>query len=102
MKSKLKAPETKPLKLKYDNLLHVFAFNFNLRRYNLSQYMVWPGELKACLDPASKLPVLLGDGANARVTQAELTGDRWVHGGVSYAGGKAWYHPRRMTVRSQL
>jgi hypothetical protein len=61
---------------------------------HLSQYMVWPGELKACLDPASKLPVLLGDGANARVTQAELTGDRWVHGGVSYAGGKARYHAR--------
>ena len=34
MKSKLKAPGTKLLKLKYDNLLSNFAFNFNLRRYN--------------------------------------------------------------------
>jgi len=33
MKSKLKAPGTKRLKQKYDNLLSSFAFTFNLRRY---------------------------------------------------------------------
>ena len=33
MKSKLKAPGTKCLKLKYDNLLSSFAFKFNLRHY---------------------------------------------------------------------
>ena len=35
MKSKLKAPGTKRLKLKYDNLLSRFAFNFNLRHYTM-------------------------------------------------------------------
>jgi len=30
----LKAPGTKRLKLKYDELLSSFAFNFNSRRYN--------------------------------------------------------------------
>jgi len=34
MKSKLKPPGTKRLKLKYDNVISSFAFNFNLRRYN--------------------------------------------------------------------
>ena len=33
MKSKLKAPGTKRLRLKYDGPLSSFAFNFNLRRY---------------------------------------------------------------------
>jgi hypothetical protein len=33
MKSKLKAPGTKRLKLKYDILLLSFAYNFNLCRY---------------------------------------------------------------------
>jgi len=33
MESTLKAPGTKRLKLKYDNLLSSFAFKFNLRRY---------------------------------------------------------------------
>ena len=32
----LKAPITKRLKLKYDELLSSFAFNFNLRRYTMS------------------------------------------------------------------
>ena len=32
MRSKLKAPGTERLKLKYDNLLSNFAFKFNLRR----------------------------------------------------------------------
>jgi serine/threonine protein kinase len=32
----LKAPRTKRLKLKYDGLPSSFAFNFNLRLYNLS------------------------------------------------------------------
>jgi len=31
----LKAPRTKRLKLKYDKLLSSFAFNFNLRLYNM-------------------------------------------------------------------
>jgi hypothetical protein len=35
MKPKLKAPRTKRLTLKFKNLLSNFAFNFNLRRYNL-------------------------------------------------------------------
>ena len=29
----MKAPGTKRLQLKYDKLLTIFAFNFNLRRY---------------------------------------------------------------------
>jgi hypothetical protein len=33
MKPKLKAPGTKRLKLKYDNLLSSIAFKFNLRHY---------------------------------------------------------------------
>jgi len=34
IKPTLKAPGTKRLKLKYDELLSNFAFDFNLRRYN--------------------------------------------------------------------
>jgi hypothetical protein len=34
MKPTLKAPETKPLNLQYDEPLSIFAFNFNLRRYS--------------------------------------------------------------------
>jgi len=34
VKPTLKAPGTKRLKQKYDNLLSSFAFNFNSRRYN--------------------------------------------------------------------
>ena len=34
MKSKLKAPGTKRLKLRYDNMLSTFAFNDNLCHYN--------------------------------------------------------------------
>jgi len=34
MKSKLKAPGTQRLKLKYDKLHSSFAFKFNSRRYN--------------------------------------------------------------------
>jgi hypothetical protein len=34
IKSKFKAPGTKRLKLKYDERLSSFAFNFNLRRYS--------------------------------------------------------------------
>jgi len=33
-KHTLKAPGTKRLKLKYDEMLSSFAFNFNLRRYS--------------------------------------------------------------------
>ena len=35
IKPTLKAPGTKRLKLKYDELLSTFAFKFNLRRYNM-------------------------------------------------------------------
>ena len=35
MKHMLKPPKTKRLKLKYDELLSNFAFNFNLRRYTV-------------------------------------------------------------------
>jgi len=34
IKPNLKAPETKRLKPKYCTMLSLFAFNFNLRRYN--------------------------------------------------------------------
>jgi len=34
IKPTLKAPGTKRLNLKYDELLSIFAFKFNLRRYN--------------------------------------------------------------------
>ena len=37
MKSKLKAPGTKRLKLRYDHLVSIFAFNSNLRRYNTGE-----------------------------------------------------------------
>ena len=36
IKPTLKAPGTKRLELKYDELLSSFAFNFNLRRYDLT------------------------------------------------------------------
>jgi serine/threonine protein kinase len=36
MKPMLKAPGTKRLKLEYNKLLSSFAFNFNLRRYNVT------------------------------------------------------------------
>ena len=38
IKPTLKPPGTKRLKLKYDELLSNFAFNFNLRRYTWSIY----------------------------------------------------------------
>jgi hypothetical protein len=50
MKSKLKPPGTKRLKLKCDTLLSSFAFKFNLRRYTkgvkyqLTMRIYWPGE----------------------------------------------------------
>ena len=34
IKPKLRPPETKRLKLKYDGLLSNFGFKFNVRRYN--------------------------------------------------------------------
>jgi hypothetical protein len=37
IKTTLKPPGTKHLKLKYDKLPSSFAFNFNLRRYNKSK-----------------------------------------------------------------
>jgi len=37
MKSKLKAPGTERLKLKYDNLVLRCAFKFNLRCYNMAK-----------------------------------------------------------------
>ena len=37
IKPTLKAPGTKRLKLKYDELLSSFAFKFNLRRYTLAE-----------------------------------------------------------------
>ena len=40
IKYKLKAPRTKRLKLKHDVLLSSFAFNFNLRRYTTSNYVL--------------------------------------------------------------
>jgi hypothetical protein len=43
MKPKLKAPRSKRLKLKYDDLLSNFAFKFNLRRYNKME------EVAACM-----------------------------------------------------
>ena len=36
MKPKLKAPGTERLKLKYEELLSSFAFNFNMRCYSLT------------------------------------------------------------------
>jgi hypothetical protein len=50
MKLKLKAPGIERFKLKYDNLLSFFAFNFNLRRYTLGT-----GEYFAD-DPATSVP----------------------------------------------
>jgi len=40
IKPMLKAPKTKRLKLKIDDLLSIFAFEFNLRRYTSE---IWPG-----------------------------------------------------------
>jgi len=38
IKPTLKAPGIKRFKLKYDGLLSIFAFNFNLRRYNKAEF----------------------------------------------------------------
>jgi len=40
IKPTLKAPATKRLKLQYDGPLYNFAFNFNLRRYNVAPLAV--------------------------------------------------------------
>jgi hypothetical protein len=40
MKSKLKRPGTKRLKLEYEELLSNFGFKFWLRRYNLEEQFV--------------------------------------------------------------
>ena len=45
MKSKLKAPGTEHLKLRYDNLVSRFAFKLNLRRYNQAFQAVGPDHL---------------------------------------------------------
>ena len=45
IKSTLKVPGNKRLKLKHDELLSIFAFNFNLRRYNPGSE-TWPGLLQ--------------------------------------------------------
>ena len=51
IKPQLKAPGTKRLKLKYDELLSSFAFNFNLRRYTMndSRAKEARGKIKALL-----------------------------------------------------
>ena len=41
IKPVLKAPGTKRLKLKYDELFSSFAFNFNLRRYTEGDILVF-------------------------------------------------------------
>jgi hypothetical protein len=45
MKPKLKAPGTKPLKLKYDKRLLNLAFKFKLRCYTLAVYTAFDGAL---------------------------------------------------------
>jgi len=52
MKSKLKAPGTKRLKLKYDNLLSSFAFKFNLRLY--MEEIVYQRQVGRCRLTVSK------------------------------------------------
>ena len=48
MKSKLTAPGTKRLKLKYDNLLSFFAFKLNSRRYK--QHHATPQKVRHDMD----------------------------------------------------
>jgi hypothetical protein len=49
MKSKLKVPGTKRLKLRYDHLLSAFAFNSNLRRYKtVSGVLVSEDAVRRC------------------------------------------------------
>ena len=47
MKPMSKAPGTERLKLKYDKLLSSFAFNFNLRRYNVARSRLPPNVIVA-------------------------------------------------------
>jgi len=52
MKHTFKAPRSKRLKLKCDNLLSSFAFNFNLRRYNVDNTKQCENGCKSCMTVA--------------------------------------------------
>jgi hypothetical protein len=56
MKPVLKAPGTNRLKLKYDDPLSIFAFNFNLRRHILDERAVSRGD-QLTARPKRMLPV---------------------------------------------
>jgi len=49
IKPTLKAPGTKCLKLKYDEPLPIFAFNFNLHRYNEAVTTMMLDPVNQCL-----------------------------------------------------
>jgi hypothetical protein len=62
MKPALKAPETKLLKLKYDELLSHFAFKFNFRRLNRAT----PAAARPCSSSATPVSIT-GGGAERRI-----------------------------------
>jgi hypothetical protein len=64
IKTMLKAPGTKRLKLKCDDVASSFAFNFNLRRYILSPNM--------CVERKS-VPDLIGRGLHSSTFQLNLS-----------------------------
>jgi len=57
MKLKLKAPGTQRLKLKYDELLSSFAFNFNLSHYVALDYEVAVTDVAAGVDMHTSIKV---------------------------------------------
>jgi len=85
MKPTLKAPGTKRLKLRYDQLLSSVAFEFNLRRYNMGAEAGLPNamfKLGHLLDAvegvaAPDYPAAIGwyrraaDGGNGRAVQVD-------------------------------
>jgi len=60
IKSKLKAPGSKRLKLKYDGLFSNFAFRFKLRRYTLG-----PGEVSWIINTKGNTGLVVGPKAGA-------------------------------------
>ena len=81
IKPTLKAPGSKRSKLKSDELLSSFAFNFNLRRYNMVFASEEDAEERELFlteqDEERPLDELEGGGAGAE---------------VGPLAGKAWYH----------
>ena len=72
IKSMLKAPGTKRLKLEYDYLLSSSAFKCNLRRYNkaVAPKLELPGRRRHLLNVYARLEALVPDNLAANWFQA--------------------------------